>query len=62
MNKCTKVKLSSNKPKLRDQFAMAALQGLVASEEHGGYSFRVQAKSAYKLADAMMWARDDYSY
>jgi len=59
MNKCTKVKLSSNQPTLRDQFAMAALQGLMAGGDYRACPFRIRAKEAYELADAMMEARND---
>ncbi len=52
------------KDKLRDQFAMAALTGLIkpmfttngCSSVNNGY--RQHAEAAYELADAMMEARD----
>jgi hypothetical protein len=40
--------------KLRDQFAMAAMQGMLAS----GYSMDYAAVDAYKLADLMMQERE----
>lgn len=41
---------------LRDYFAAAALQGLLA--DGGGASWNDDAKSAYLAADAMLKARD----
>lgn len=44
---------------LRDEFAMAALTGLLASNEFARlYSRARTAEEAYRLADAMMEARD----
>ena len=47
---------------LRDQFAMAALSGELASQggDEGYYSersFKLLAENSYKIADAMMEAR-----
>jgi len=70
MNKniCTQVTLKSAQPTLRDQFAMAALQGLLA--QSAGADPRklnlgrnetletICAEGAYKLADAMLEVRD----
>lgn len=46
-------------PTLRDQFAMAALTGLIASDtaEHHHVSVEAVAHSAYAIADAMLAAR-----
>ena len=44
---------------LRDQFAMAALNGLLATTSESGQSLEDYTKWAYKYADAMMEARDD---
>lgn len=41
---------------LRDYFAAAALQGLIA--DGGGASWEVDANAAYKAADAMLKARE----
>lgn len=43
---------------LRDQFAMAALSGLLASEGEDGTSSHGAADRAYAIADEMMIARD----
>lgn len=51
-------KKKEEREKLRDQFAMAALQGLVASlGAHDVTDFHELAADAYKLADAMMKER-----
>lgn len=42
---------------LRDQFAMAALQGLLAGGYQGEYSHA--ARHAYVYADEMLEARDE---
>lgn len=51
-----------HRQRLRDQFAMAALTGLLANDSQGaglaGYRFDLRAESAYKMADAMLVARD----
>lgn len=50
-----------DRPSLRDQFAMAALTGIITrsatffSEE----SFNLYSDYAYQIADAMLAARDD---
>ena len=53
--------ISVNTPTLRDQFAMSALQGLLANQQCTpmGMSFEPDALSrrAYRLADAMLEAR-----
>ena len=53
--------ISVNTPTLRDQFAMSALQGLLANPQCTpmGMSFEPDALShrAYRLADAMLEAR-----
>lgn len=41
---------------LRDYFAAAALQGLIA--DGGGASWEADANAAYKAADAMLRARE----
>ena len=41
---------------LRDYFAAAALQGLLA--DGGGSSWEADAKNAYQAADAMLKARE----
>jgi hypothetical protein len=43
---------------LRDQFAMAALSGLLAAGDHHAYNRDEAAGEAWKQADAMMKARD----
>ena len=43
-------------PTIRDQFAMAALTGLLASEEF--HSLTTAAKMSYAFADAMMAERN----
>jgi len=42
---------------IRDQFAMAALMGLMASDAPLGYNYRGGPGTAYCIADAMMEAR-----
>lgn len=53
--------ISVNTPTLRDQFAMSALQGLLANPQCTpmGMSFEpdVLSRRAYRLADAMLEAR-----
>ena len=44
-----------DEPTLRDQFAMAALPGLVATNN---YTCLLTALAAYKLADCMLKARE----
>jgi hypothetical protein len=46
---------------LRDEFAMAALNGIMSHEYmmHPPNTFRVNAMLAYKYADAMMEARNE---
>ena len=50
---------------LRDYFAAKAMQGLVTSRhtdyENGWYAEDMLAESAYKMADAMLKARDGNS-
>lgn len=42
---------------LRDYFAAAAMQGMVAQPESGGWPAEGIAKAAYQQADAMLAAR-----
>lgn len=46
--------ISVNIPTLRDQFAMSALQGLLATNNFGKIDIAYQA---YEIADAMLEAR-----
>lgn len=48
--------LEENQATLRDRFAMAALQGLLADSTRDPTDNEA-AKSAYGFADAMLWAR-----
>ena len=51
-----------SKPSLRDQFAMAALQGLLRSCGHDSLSdhdLTMFCNTAYKIADAMLKVRDE---
>lgn len=43
---------------IRDQFAMAALTGLIANTQNGYYDWESYAKYSYELADKMMRVRD----
>ena len=43
---------------LRDYFAAAAMQGMVAQPESGGWPAEGIAKAAYQQADAMLKARE----
>lgn len=53
--------ISVNKPTLRDQFAMSALQGLLANQQCSPFSYEGDVKQsvrcAYRLADTMLEAR-----
>ena len=51
---------TEERKKLRDQFAMAALQGILANShpEYGLASMDYAAKDAYKFADAMIKERE----
>lgn len=53
--------ISVNTPTLRDQFAMSALQGLLANQQCAPFSYEGDVKQsvrcAYRLADAMLEAR-----
>ncbi len=57
-------RLSGAQPNLRDQFAMAALTGLIAAMAHpdcgGSHNHypRDTADDAYRLSDAMLKARE----
>ena len=42
---------------LRDEFAMAALTGVIGDTNRFGFSHRSIAEEAYGIADAMMEAR-----
>lgn len=46
---------------LRDYFAAAAMQGMVAQSESGGWPAEGIAKAAYRQADAMLAARKEES-
>lgn len=45
-------------PTLRDQFAMAALMGILACPENVVVTYEEYATSAYRQADAMLKARE----
>lgn len=53
--------ISVNTPTLRDQFAMSALQGLLANQQCRPYGASFEpdylSRRAYRLADAMLEAR-----
>lgn len=49
--------ISVNTPTLRDQFAMSALQGLLANNWRYEMSDELFTQRAYRLADAMLEAR-----
>lgn len=59
-------RFAKDRPTLRDQFATAALQGLLSSPHLESFQFppyshsdpEAVAKDAYKLADAMLKARE----
>lgn len=51
-------KIKENQPTLRDQFAMAALQGLLSCESTNG-NHELFAKQAYAYADAMLEVRKE---
>jgi len=60
MNTCTKVTLKSDRTTLRDQFAMAALQGLIsATSADTVFNAKGDSVLAYEYADEMMEARDE---
>lgn len=44
-------------PTLRDQFAMSALQGLLANQQCVSFEPDALSRRAYRLADAMLEAR-----
>jgi hypothetical protein len=44
---------------LRDQFAMAALSGVLANPENDSFEHEAFAIEAYRYADAMMKARGE---
>lgn len=46
---------------MRDYFAAAAMQGMVAQPESGGWPAEGIAKAAYQQADAMLAARKGMS-
>ena len=46
--------LKKIKMKLRDEFAKAALQGLLSGRHFSPADIKVYAEQAYKLADAML--------
>ena len=47
---------------LRDYFAAAALQGLIANKRHMGIDCVTMSDWAYKVADAMLNERENYDY
>jgi hypothetical protein len=47
---------------LRDYFAAAALQGLIANKRHMGIDCLTMSNWAYKVADAMLNERENYDY
>lgn len=53
--------ISANTPTLRDQFAMSALQGILANQQCAPFSYEgdveQSVRCAYRLADAMLEAR-----
>jgi len=49
--------LEDTQPTLRDYFAAAALQGMLA-EDAGAYAFEHLATACYEMADAMLKARE----
>lgn len=53
--------ISVNTPTLRDQFAMSALQGILANQQCTPFSYEgdveQSVRCAYRLADAMLEAR-----
>lgn len=53
--------ISVNTPTLRDQFAMSALQGILANQQCAPFSYEgdveQSVRCAYRLADAMLKAR-----
>ena len=53
--------ISVNTPTLRDQFAMSALQGIIANQQCAPFSYagdvEQSVRCAYRLADAMLKAR-----
>lgn len=48
---------AAEQKRLRDQFAAAALTGLLAAETSGSLTDDLRAEYAYKAADAMLRAR-----
>jgi len=47
---------------LRDYFAAAALQGLIANKRHMGIDCVTMSDWAYKVANAMLNERENYDY
>jgi hypothetical protein len=50
--------MSKEDPTLRDYFASAAVQGLLARDDHWHNPWDI-ARDAYKIADAMMDVREE---
>ena len=50
--------MSKEDPTLRDYFASAAVQGLLARDDHWHNPWDI-ARDAYKIADAMMDIREE---
>lgn len=50
-----------DRPEMRDQFAMAALKGIITNQgaKFEPHQFRIYAMWAYELADAMLEERID---
>jgi len=48
----------ASRPSLRDQFAMMAMQGMMANGDHGCPNAIIIAGTAYDIADAMLAARE----
>jgi len=47
---------------LRDYFAAAALQGLIANKRHMGIDCVTMSDWAYKVANSMLNERENYDY
>jgi hypothetical protein len=56
-NKMLQCKNDQLRETLRDQFAMAALQGFLGSAVAEDTTYQTDAETAYKWADAMLEAR-----
>lgn len=60
-NSMSHIQAAESLPTLRDQFAMSALQGLLANQQCAPFSYEgdveQSVRCAYRLADAMLEAR-----